>query len=231
MLFDTTNVGKQSESRGLIQVYSGVDNTSSIMEVDRCTFRRLSLGYNTLSMHFQYYNAQNAPMRVSNSLFHDITGSAGVIGDFRGGVEVSGCTFARVPSAYSYSKGLGASETVRFANSIISGATISSSPLTKDYYTLSLVFQSVDLDDTTEGYGYTTNLSANVMLVSPQFRNSSAANFHLKDTSPLINAGDNSYAVGGKDLDGNPRIHGTHGTVDIGCYEKPGMAGFVVIVR
>ena len=59
------------------------------------------------------------------------------------------------------------------------------------------------------GTGHITN--------DPQFVNAAAGDFHLRATSPCINAGTNAHAVGDTDFDGNPRIHG--GTVDMGAYE------------
>ncbi len=61
----------------------------------------------------------------------------------------------------------------------------------------------------TNGVG---NISA-----EPLFVDQATGNLRLQSNSPCINAGNNSYAPSGVDLDGNPRIAG--GTVDMGAYE------------
>lgn len=53
----------------------------------------------------------------------------------------------------------------------------------------------------------------------PLFVDAPTGDFHLLSSSPCINAGNNSYAPPGSDLDGNLRIVG--GLVDMGAFEMP----------
>lgn len=60
---------------------------------------------------------------------------------------------------------------------------------------------------------------------NPDFRDATRGDYHLKKTSPCINAGNNSYwenSFISQDLDGRRRVTG--GTIDMGVYEFPGPA-------
>ena len=58
----------------------------------------------------------------------------------------------------------------------------------------------------------------------PQFVNAAAGDYHLSADSPCRDKGDNAYAQGTTDLDGNPRI--VNGTVDMGAYEYQVLVGY-----
>jgi len=83
------------------------------------------------------------------------------------------------------------------------------------------------------GYGFASGVptttiddSNNCIFVDPQFADAANGDYHLKDTSPCIDVGDNSLVPSGvdEDLDGNERVvdGDNDGTpvVDIGAYEK-----------
>ncbi len=73
---------------------------------------------------------------------------------------------------------------------------------------------------TNSGTGNTAN---DPMFVDPN------ANYRLGDASPCINAGNNAYAQGLKDLEGTQRVMG--GTVDMGAYEHAGTTPLIWYVK
>ena len=72
-------------------------------------------------------------------------------------------------------------------------------------------------------------LTACLTGVDPKFKNAGAGNYHLRQSSPCVNAGEAlDWMDGATDLDGEPRIR--HGKPDIGCYERR-LSGFAIIAR
>jgi hypothetical protein len=77
-----------------------------------------------------------------------------------------------------------------------------------------------DYSESTLNYCCTTPLPANGVgniTNAPLFVSPPNGDFRLQADSPCINAGNNTFATGSRDLDGNPRIVGA--MVDIGAYE------------
>ncbi len=66
--------------------------------------------------------------------------------------------------------------------------------------------------------------------VNPQFVDPAEFNYRLLATSPLLDAGENSFMIGLTDLDAVPRLEGT--TVDIGAYEyqAPNITPIVALI-
>ena len=90
---------------------------------------------------------------------------------------------------------------------------------------VALNYCCVDNSADAYGGGGTVDDTNNCIHDDPQFVDAAGGDYHLKDTSPCIDAGDNALLPSGvdKDLDGNQRItdgdnDGT-ATVDIGAYE------------
>ncbi|MBN1489457.1 MAG: right-handed parallel beta-helix repeat-containing protein [Phycisphaerae bacterium] len=74
-----------------------------------------------------------------------------------------------------------------------------------------------DYSGITDPTGTDGNISADPRLASVVY-----GNVHIQPDSPCVDAGDNAYALGDYDMDGQPRIQPASGTVDIGADESDG---------
>ena len=90
------------------------------------------------------------------------------------------------------------------SNCIIWGNT---SPNSANYYASTIQYSC-----TTPLPSGTGNIASD-----PLFVNAAGGDYRLQAGSPCIDAGNNAYAVGSVDMDGNPRIY--NGRVDMGAYE------------
>jgi len=82
------------------------------------------------------------------------------------------------------------------------------------------------VDNSSGAYGGSGTIddSNNCTDDDPEFVDAAGGDYHLKSTSPCIDAGNNEYISGvDKDLDGNERVvdgdNDATATVDIGAYE------------
>jgi hypothetical protein len=95
--------------------------------------------------------------------------------------------------------------------------------------------------NTSNGYLYNCDLTyptnslsfygfVNCLSEDPQFLNAPQDRYTLRSSSPCINKGmPRPWHATATDLNGNPRL--LQSVVDIGCYETPPAAGFMVILR
>ena len=116
--------------------------------------------------------------------------------------------------------------TVTLSNTILwdNSATNGGNEIFIEDDSCSVVLKYCCVDNTGYGFGSgvpTTTIddSNHCIFVDPQFVDAANGDYHLQDTSPCMDAGNNSYVPSGvtTDLDGNPRI--VNSTVDIGAYE------------
>ena len=175
---------------------------------------------------------------LDNCLFENITFArasgvtrAGIVGGFRSITRVVNCTFHGCTNMAP----IVATTTDRFNIYMYNSAVSDCERLTRGSYGSQVHLYNCNVYNTTTNGTYAAN-SGIITTDDPHFANAAAGNFHLSDSSTaLINKGDNSYVTSWttdlRDLDGKPRIHGKNGTVDIGCYEKAGLTGLVVLVR
>src|SRR6185312_14639391 len=174
---------------------------------------------------------------IANNTIADNTGGTG------GGYSNCNRISQIFASPYSYGS---SGPSAALVNNIISGSSssyaidcgeISSDPNAEAYqpvfdhnilYNVGATFFGPHCVDTSAKYG---NIAAD-----PQFVNSTVGDYHLKVTSPAIDAGNNSVlqsianlagAPLTKDLDGNPRSQDVTGkgypVIDMGAYEYAGM--------
>ncbi|RKY19106.1 MAG: hypothetical protein DRP63_01110, partial [Planctomycetota bacterium] len=146
----------------------------------------------------------------------------------RGSPILSNCTFSG-NSAGKYGGAIccWSSTTATLNNCIMWGDSVSGNASEIYIYdsSASCTLDHCCVDDTGYG-GQTGNITENNCIhQNPQFVDPANGDYHLKDTSPCIDAGDNSLVPSNvdRDLDGNQRIvdgdnDGT-ATVDIGAYE------------
>ena len=204
---------------------------SSSPTLTNCTFSGNSADYGGA-----IYCRQSSNLTITNCAFNGNTvdnGCGGAIYCNSSSPTITNCTFSG-NDAWDYGGAISCdnSGSPTLNNCILWGNTASSSG--NEIYIAdtgsSCTLNYCCVDNT--GYGFASGVPTttiddtnNCIFVDPQFVDAANGDYHLQDTSPCIDAGDNNSVPSGvdKDLDGKQRIvdgnnNGT-ATVDIGAYE------------
>lgn len=165
------------------------------------------LNYCTVTNNFAMNGGGMAFGVASNCIFTGNGSTNSVSGTSGGAAYIA--TLNNCTVVGNFSRGLGAANGCRLANSII---YYNSNNGYADCYQCQLTNCCTPL-----GLGNST-LPNNSTSNAPAFSDPAHGDYHLLPYSPGVDAGNNTYAAGLTDLDGNPRI--VNGTVDMGAFEN-----------
>ena len=180
-------------------------------------------------------SADSSPI-ITNCVFsgNSTQFAGGAIACYAGSPTINNCTFSGNSAVVAWGWGGGGaiqcegSSTVTLNNCILWGNTSNSDGREIWVVASTITLNYCCVDNSAGAYLNTNGTiddSNNCIHDDPQFVDAANGDYHLKDTSPCIDAGDNSLVAASvrTDLDGNQRIvdgnnDGT-ATVDIGAYE------------
>ncbi|RKY12649.1 MAG: hypothetical protein DRP82_06490, partial [Planctomycetota bacterium] len=198
---------------------------SSTLSIINCTFSD-----STVDWYGGAIYCDSSTLSITNCIFcgNSATDNGGAVYCLSSTLSITNCTFngnsvkGKGGAIYCYSSSLKLNNCILWGDSASSGSEIYARDSGSS---CRLNYCCVDNSAGAYGGNGTINESSNCIHSDPQFVDAAGGDYHLKDTSPCIDAGDNSLVPSGvdKDLDGNQRIvdGNNDGTsiVDIGAYE------------
>lgn len=177
---------------------------------------------------------RDSPAVIANTTFiaNGSVGMGGGLGLNGSDAQISNITVcgnsAREGGGFSFS-----GSHALIANSIV--AFNASGIFRSDYYGSTFICNCIygNAMYSYKGMDDPTGTNGNISL-DPYFASHAYGNVHIQPNSPCVNAGQNDYAVGAADIDGDVRILPVDGTIDIGADESVGSewaAGPYAVVR